>query len=385
MRIIKLSRGDWEMTTRQKVDYYFNFKLRRKTRWGKFGLTPYMRNMPDIRRGTLLVFSYHTELVYLARADGEVVLTGGQDHPYYIPLAMETVESIAGTLANYETALRRARLSCVPLVNTRKWPAISDRCDSFTLRYFDQPPSRGPITVGKYSRLKKGLHQAMENLYEQAGEETGYWGKRYVRAVRKHGGLATAYRMLRPKAGGRIDDGFQALVDAGRADELSVEALVSRPEFRPLFNATELAEATRRLKRIPKSARQIPVAPQAIFPETIDPSKTYVDGRVRTVIVNAYERNPKARAACLQHHGYDCAVCGTNFENVFGKLGRGFIHVHHKKPLGLMRKGYRLRPKIDLVPVCPNCHAMIHAKKPPLTVLQVRAIRNERRIGSKGI
>lgn len=379
MRIIKLSRDDWEMTTREKVDRYFTVKLRRKTRWGKFGLSQYMRNMPDIRRGTLLVFSYHTELVYLARADGEVVLTGGQDLPYYIPLAVDTVQPISGALGDYEAALRRARLSFVPLVNTRKWPTISDRCDGFSLRYFQQPLSRGPMTAGKYSRLKKKLHREMENLYAQAGEETSYWGKRYVRAVRKHGGLATAYRMLRPKIGDRLDDGFQALVDAGRADELSVEAIVSRPEFCPLFTAAELAEAARRLNEIPKSARQTPVATETIFPETLDPSKTYVEGRVRTVIVNVYERDRNARAACLRHHGYDCAACGTNFEDVYGELGRRFIHVHHKKPLGLMRKGYRLRPKIDLVPVCPNCHAMIHAKKPPLTVQQVRAILNERR------
>jgi 5-methylcytosine-specific restriction enzyme A len=367
------------MTTRNKVDHYFTSKLRRKTRWGKFGLSQYMRNMPDIRRGTLLVFSYHTELVYLARADGEVVLTGGQDLPYYIPLAMETVEPISGALGDYEMALRRVRLSFAPLVNTRKWPMISDQCDGFTLRYFDQSPARGPMAADEYSRLKKELHRAMEKLYDQAGQETGYWGKRYVRAVRKNGGLATAYRMLRPKTGDRLDDGFQALIDVGRADELSVEAIVLRPEFRRLFNAAELAEAARRLKKIPKSARQTPVATEAIFPETLDPSQTYVDGRVRTVIINVYERDRKARAACLQHHGYDCAACGTNFENVYGKLGRRFIHVHHKKPLGLMRKGYHLRPKVDLVPVCPNCHAMIHAKKPPLTVAQIQAILSESR------
>ncbi len=51
-----------------------------------------------------------------------------------------------------------------------------------------------------------------------------------------------------------------------------------------------------------------------------------------------------------------------DFGDVYGDFAQGFIHVHHKTPVSqAARDGqYRLNPKTDLVPVCPNCHAMLH-------------------------
>ncbi len=63
-----------------------------------------------------------------------------------------------------------------------------------------------------------------------------------------------------------------------------------------------------------------------------------------------------------------------SFQERYGEIGRGFIHVHHRKPLALRRAEYKLRPTIDLVPVCPNCHAMLHTKTPPLGVDELREI-----------
>ena len=34
---------------------------------------------------------------------------------------------------------------------------------------------------------------------------------------------------------------------------------------------------------------------------------------------------------------------------------------------------YRLNPETDLVPVCPNCHAMLHTSEPPLSVDELKA------------
>ena len=76
--------------------------------------------------------------------------------------------------------------------------------------------------------------------------------------------------------------------------------------------------------------------------------------------MNAYERNLKARRACLKHHGYDCVVCGFNFFSRYGEIGKEFIHVHHLNPIALIDAEYELDPAADLRPVCPNCHAMLH-------------------------
>lgn len=90
------------------------------------------------------------------------------------------------------------------------------------------------------------------------------------------------------------------------------------------------------------------------------------------VTINAYERNAQARVACIKHHGCKCAVCGFNFVQVYGALGEGFIHVHHVVSIGKIGKQYEIDPVTDLIPVCPNCHAMIHRTEPLLTVEQLR-------------
>ena len=54
------------------------------------------------------------------------------------------------------------------------------------------------------------------------------------------------------------------------------------------------------------------------IPEEVDPSKHYKEGAVKSLKVNAYERNRVARQVCLDHHGYDCNACGFNFETVYG-------------------------------------------------------------------
>jgi 5-methylcytosine-specific restriction protein A len=114
------------------------------------------------------------------------------------------------------------------------------------------------------------------------------------------------------------------------------------------------------------SANPLPLAE-----ELPTPSK-YSEGAKCSVTINAYERNPKARAACIAHHGLTCSVCGFNFAAVYGNLGEGFIHVHHITPIGEIGKEYEINPKTDLIPVCPNCHAMIHRTEPALTVEQLR-------------
>jgi 5-methylcytosine-specific restriction protein A len=67
-----------------------------------------------------------------------------------------------------------------------------------------------------------------------------------------------------------------------------------------------------------------------------------------------------------------------SFEECYGEIGKGFIHVHHKKPLAACRGSYQLDPEKDLVPVCPNCHAMLHTSDPPLSVEELKSIMGQR-------
>lgn len=85
------------------------------------------------------------------------------------------------------------------------------------------------------------------------------------------------------------------------------------------------------------------------------------------MVVNCYERDRNARQKALEYHGYQCKVCGLDMSKVYGEIGKGFIHIHHLVPLSAIKEDYHLDPIDDLIPVCPNCHAMLHRHNPPLT------------------
>lgn len=99
------------------------------------------------------------------------------------------------------------------------------------------------------------------------------------------------------------------------------------------------------------------------------------EGKKTKVYSTRYERNPKNRQAAILIHGLNCKVCGFNFEKKYGALGHEFIEIHHKKPLYLNNTEINIDPINDLVPLCANCHRMIHRNKyNVLTVEDLREI-----------
>ena len=118
-----------------------------------------------------------------------------------------------------------------------------------------------------------------------------------------------------------------------------------------------------------------PPSDEIISPEEIVDPRKYFEGGTITRSVNAYERSIAARNKCLVHYGYDCTVCGFNFEHTFGSIGDGFIHVHHLRSLTNIDGEYEVNPIEDLRPVCPNCHAMLHKRDPTYSIAELQALR----------
>lgn len=58
----------------------------------------------------------------------------------------------------------------------------------------------------------------------------------------------------------------------------------------------------------------------------------------------------------------------------YGDLGKDFTHVHHIIPLNEIKEEYNVNPLTDLIPICPNCHAIIHRKNPAYTPNEIKAI-----------
>jgi 5-methylcytosine-specific restriction protein A len=100
-----------------------------------------------------------------------------------------------------------------------------------------------------------------------------------------------------------------------------------------------------------------------------------VEGAAVTYYGRRYERDPINRKRAIEFHGLSCKVCGFNFEEVYGERGKDFIEVHHIKPLSTLEKEIVVDPEQDLVPVCANCHRMIHRRKDNiLTVDELKAL-----------
>lgn len=109
-----------------------------------------------------------------------------------------------------------------------------------------------------------------------------------------------------------------------------------------------------------------------LLPEEVENQEKYIEGASKNVFVNAYERNSDARRKCIEHHGYKCAICSFDFEEYYGSIGEKYIHVHHVVPLAEIKKEYIIDPIKDLVPVCPNCHAMLHRRMSVLTIERLK-------------
>jgi len=108
------------------------------------------------------------------------------------------------------------------------------------------------------------------------------------------------------------------------------------------------------------------------YADEIPASVRLIEGATSRVVVNRFERNREGRSVCLKAHGFSCKVCGIILEATYGPVGKEAIHVHHLVPISRMRKKYRLNPKKHLVPICPNCHYIVHRREPPFTLIQVR-------------
>lgn len=140
------------------------------------------------------------------------------------------------------------------------------------------------------------------------------------------------------------------------------------------FTVNELLSGKTKLKVSNEKNSVVYFNNSVIMSEEVSKNSTYFEGSVQKVLINKYERNSKARQDCLKHYGYNCIVCNFNFEKRYGELAKGIIQVHHLKPLHEIASKYVVDPIKDLRPVCPNCHSVIHSRRPAYEIKELREI-----------
>lgn len=106
---------------------------------------------------------------------------------------------------------------------------------------------------------------------------------------------------------------------------------------------------------------------------TLEEILKYSDGKPKVLTYKTYDRNVAARQKCLEYYGYDCTVCGFNFSDRYGDIGRNYIEVHHLKPIADIAMEHEIEPIKDLRPVCANCHRMLHKRRPVLSIEELKS------------
>lgn len=84
-------------------------------------------------------------------------------------------------------------------------------------------------------------------------------------------------------------------------------------------------------------------------------AQAFGEGMRSTVTKTQAERNPRLRAAALRHHGEQCQRCGLHPETT------AVLEIHHDSQ-HIADGGHRLTKVEDVMVVCRNCHAEIHAQ-----------------------
>jgi 5-methylcytosine-specific restriction enzyme A len=113
-----------------------------------------------------------------------------------------------------------------------------------------------------------------------------------------------------------------------------------------------------------------PLPPANSFEPLIGP--VFEEGEQSMLLSKRVERSAAARQRCLDIHGRQCVVCSKSMSDLYGPMGEGVIDVHHLNELSQRNGKHRVDPEKDLVPVCPNCHRIIHTQRPALSVEAVR-------------
>jgi predicted HNH restriction endonuclease len=99
------------------------------------------------------------------------------------------------------------------------------------------------------------------------------------------------------------------------------------------------------------------------------------EGRVITGLHRSHERSSALIVAKkLGALGrLACEACGFDFHEQYGDRGEGFIECHHTKPVHTLKPGQKTKIG-DLRLLCSNCHRMVHAKRPWLTMEELAAV-----------
>jgi len=110
----------------------------------------------------------------------------------------------------------------------------------------------------------------------------------------------------------------------------------------------------------------------------------YYEGQINSKVKEVFtmSRNSMARKKCLEYYfpnnkNYSCSLCGFEFEKQYGSIGKDFIEVHHIEShasKSITEGKHEINPINELIPICSNCHTIIHRVKPAISIEKMKEL-----------
>jgi len=113
---------------------------------------------------------------------------------------------------------------------------------------------------------------------------------------------------------------------------------------------------------------------------TYDENLMITEGTRRNKNVALYERSRILRDIAIEHYTnqgrIECSACTFDFYDFYGEIGKGYIEIHHLKPVFQYededRNIFVSRALENLTPTCSNCHRIIHRNRQmPLSMTEL--------------
>jgi 5-methylcytosine-specific restriction enzyme A len=240
------------------------------------------------------------------------------------------------------------------------WPTGYDRKTSFFVRFSPAWRSADAILLpGKF-----------------AGETVRAMGEAFQPAKAFFVSYVTAFKSLR----------IQITMKVNGAD---VDPLNSATWPSPWTSFEVKASKAAIVFDLHKDAELLPIADLLVTPlvgmamaligtENIQAFEGETDGTAVQYLATRYERKKINRDACIRIHGSRCIGCNLSFGEFYGPVAEGYIEVHHIESLASSGE-VTINPATDLVPLCSNCHSVVHRQCPPLNIEELQRVVSDRR------
>lgn len=97
--------------------------------------------------------------------------------------------------------------------------------------------------------------------------------------------------------------------------------------------------------------------------------------KVESLTEESAEKDEKSiKKACLEYYGAICDLCGFDYGYTYGEAFENMIEIHNVKHTHEV--GNEISPDTDpikdLIPICCNCHQVIHSQNPPISIEKMR-------------